>query len=60
MVNTFVRTAKRFITSEDGPTATEYAVMLALIIVAAIATITLLGTEVDRVFGDVQTKLAGM
>lgn len=52
--------AKRFLKSEDGPTATEYAVMLALIIVAAIGTITLLGGEVDRIFGDVQGSLAGM
>ncbi len=56
----FLNVTKRFLQSEDGPTATEYAVMLALIIVAAIATITLLGTEVDRIFGDVQTSLAAM
>jgi pilus assembly protein Flp/PilA len=34
---------KRFITSEDGPTAVEYAVMLALIVVVCIAAITYLG-----------------
>ena len=33
----FLNTAKRFIKSEDGPTATEYAVMLSLIIVAGSA-----------------------
>ena len=53
----FLRSAKRFIKSEDGPTATEYAVMLALIIVACIATISLLGAEVNNLFGGVQTAL---
>ena len=54
----FLRTAKRFIKSEDGPTATEYAVMLALIIVACIATISLLGEQVNTLFGSVTTELA--
>ena len=31
---------QRFLISEDGPTAVEYAVMLALIIVACIAVVT--------------------
>ncbi len=53
----FLNTAKRFIKSEDGPTATEYAVMLALIIVACIATISLLGAEVNSLFGMVQQEL---
>ncbi|MCH8242167.1 MAG: Flp family type IVb pilin [Planctomycetes bacterium] len=53
----FLNTAKRFIKSEDGPTATEYAVMLSLIIVACIATISLLGAEINTLFGSVQTSL---
>ena len=53
----FLNTAKRFIKSEDGPTATEYAVMLSLIIVACIATIGLLGAEINTLFGSVQTSL---
>lgn len=40
----------RFLTETDGPTATEYAVMLALIIMVAIAGITLLGAKVNTVF----------
>ncbi|MCH8146820.1 MAG: Flp family type IVb pilin [Planctomycetes bacterium] len=54
----FLNTAKRFIKSEDGPTATEYAVMLSLIIVACIATISLLGAEINTMFTSVQTTLA--
>ena len=53
----FLNTAKRFMKSEDGPTATEYAVMLSLIIVACIATISLLGLEINTLFGSVQTAL---
>ena len=53
----FLNTAKRFMTSVDGPTATEYAVMLSLIIVVCIATISLLGQEVNTLFGSVQTAL---
>ena len=55
----FLKTAKRFMKSGDGPTATEYAVMLSLIIVACIATISLLGAEINTLFGSVQTALAG-
>ena len=40
-MQTFIRRAKDFAVSEDGPTATEYAVMLALIIVVAIAAVRL-------------------
>jgi pilus assembly protein Flp/PilA len=55
----FLSTAKRFVKSEDGPTATEYAVMLALIIVAAIAAITLLGSRVTAMFASTTTALGG-
>lgn len=48
---------KRFLVSEDGPTATEYAVMLALIIIVALAAIQLLGTKVSTIFTNVESKL---
>ncbi len=48
---------KQFLVSEDGPTATEYAVMLALIIIVSLAAITLLGNKVSTIFGNVQTAL---
>ena len=53
----FVNRAKDFLQSEDGPTATEYAVMLALIIIVAIGTITTLGTTVKGVFANVDAEL---
>ncbi len=54
-----VKRAKDFLVSEDGPTATEYAVMLALIIVVAIGAISVLGTKVSTVFNNVQTSMTG-
>jgi pilus assembly protein Flp/PilA len=48
----------RFLVSEDGPTAVEYAVMLALIIIVCLTAITQLGTQVNSTFTNVQTKLA--
>jgi len=45
-----MNTLKRFLQSEDGPTATEYAVMLSLVIVALITAITLFKDKVEGVF----------
>jgi pilus assembly protein Flp/PilA len=42
-----------FLRNEDGPTAVEYAVMLALIIVVCIAAITALGSNANATFEDV-------
>ena len=41
---------QRFLISEDGPTAVEYAVMLALILVACITIVTTLGTSISSTF----------
>ncbi len=49
---------QRFLKSEDGPTAVEYAVMLALIIVVCIGAITTLGTNANTTFTTVGTKIA--
>jgi pilus assembly protein Flp/PilA len=49
----------KFLKSEDGPTAVEYAVMLALIIVVCIAAITTLGTNANTTFTSVGTAIAG-
>jgi pilus assembly protein Flp/PilA len=40
----------KFLKSEDGPTAVEYAVMLALIIVVCIGAITTLGLNASNTF----------
>ncbi len=40
----------QFTTSEDGPTAVEYAVMMALIIATCILAVTTLGTNSNNAF----------
>ncbi len=42
-----------FLKNEDGPTAVEYAVMLALIIVVCIAAISALGSNAEGTFDSV-------
>ncbi len=43
---------RRFVAAEDGPTAVEYAVMLALIIVVCISAITTVGSSSSKVFSN--------
>jgi pilus assembly protein Flp/PilA len=47
-----------FLRREDGPTAVEYAVMLALIIVVCLIAITALGTNANQTFGEVSASIA--
>jgi pilus assembly protein Flp/PilA len=48
----------RFVREEDGPTAVEYAVMLALIIVVCLTAITTLGSNANQVFSNVGLNIA--
>jgi pilus assembly protein Flp/PilA len=47
-----------FLKQEDGPTAVEYAVMLALIIVVCIAAITALGSNANKTFTTIGDSIA--
>ena len=47
-----------FMAREDGPTAVEYAVMLALIIVVCLAAITTLGQNANGTFNNVALNAA--
>jgi pilus assembly protein Flp/PilA len=47
-----------FLKREDGPTAVEYAVMLALIIVVCIGAITVLGKNTNNTFTNVGNTIA--
>ena len=47
-----------FLKREDGPTAVEYAVMLALIIVVCITAITALGSNANKTFNNVALNTA--
>lgn len=53
MRKTLARLVVNFCRNEDGPTAVEYAVMLALIIVVCIAAITTLGQNANTTFNSV-------
>ncbi len=57
-MNTAISKVKNFLVSEDGPTAVEYAVMLALIVVALIGTIKALTGSVSSTFGTVSSSLS--
>jgi pilus assembly protein Flp/PilA len=48
---------KRFLVDEEGATATEYAIMLALIIVVSIAAITTLGGTVNETFTNINDQM---
>jgi pilus assembly protein Flp/PilA len=47
----------RFLLSEDGPTAVEYAVMLALIIIVCLTAITQLGQQVNTTFRNIKSAI---
>lgn len=53
----FANSVKKFLVSEDGPTAVEYAVMMALIIVVCITTITAIGNNANTKFTAVKNAL---
>ena len=50
---------QRFLVSEDGPTAVEYAVMLALIVIVCLTAITSIGTNASTTFGNVAGSISG-
>jgi pilus assembly protein Flp/PilA len=54
----FSRTVVSFLKKEDGPTAVEYAVMLALIVVVCIVAITALGSNANNTFSNVALNTA--
>lgn len=52
-----VKNIVEFLKKEDGPTAVEYAVMLALIIVVCIAAVTAVGSKSNETFAGVSSAL---
>jgi pilus assembly protein Flp/PilA len=49
---------QQFLASEDGPTAVEYAVMLALIVIVCLTAIRSIGTRANATFEEVAAQLA--
>jgi pilus assembly protein Flp/PilA len=56
-MKSFAQKVQRFLKSEDGPTAVEYAVMLALIIIVCLTAITAVGTQASKQFNNIATKV---
>jgi pilus assembly protein Flp/PilA len=56
-MNAFLRHTRQFLVNEDGPTAVEYAVMLALIIVVCLTAIQAIGTNANATFQSVASQL---
>jgi pilus assembly protein Flp/PilA len=59
MLSKLTRNVVAFLKAEDGPTAVEYAVMLALIIVVCIGAITTLGSNANVTFTSVGSVVGG-
>jgi pilus assembly protein Flp/PilA len=57
-MRSLARAVVNFMQREDGPTAVEYAVMLALIIVVCITAITSLGSNANKTFNNVALNTA--
>jgi len=57
-MNGLVKAFERFLVSEDGPTAVEYAVMLGLIVVAIVTIVGKLATSVSGTFSTVSSTLS--
>jgi pilus assembly protein Flp/PilA len=54
----FVKQWRRFLGSDEGPTAVEYAVMLALIVLVCLAAIRSVGTNASAAFTRAANSIA--
>jgi pilus assembly protein Flp/PilA len=57
MLSHFASCARDFLKDESGPTAVEYAIMMALIIVVCLVSITALGTNSNNTYSYVGTQV---
>lgn len=58
-MKSFALKVRRFMVSEDGPTAVEYAVMLALIVIVCLVSIQAIGTNANTTFKGVADSIGG-
>ncbi|MBJ41932.1 MAG: Flp family type IVb pilin [Planctomycetaceae bacterium] len=56
-MKSLAKKVQRFLVSDDGPTAVEYAVMLALIVIVCLAAIQAIGTNTSAAFQEVATQI---
>ncbi len=52
-----LRPILRFVCDESGPTAVEYAVLLAMIMLSILGVIGVVGNQAGGMWGDIQTDL---
>jgi pilus assembly protein Flp/PilA len=57
-MNTMITRVRVFLTSEDGPTAVEYAVLVGLIAVALAASIPMLTNSISTAFSQVSSTIS--
>ena len=58
MKSSFLKSVRNFVVAEDGPTAVEYAVMLALIVVVCLASVSAVGSNANARFNKVSSYLS--
>ncbi len=56
-MKSLLRQSYLFLQSEDGPTAVEYAVMLALIVIVCLVAIESLGTNTNTTFNNISNSM---
>lgn len=56
-MKSFAQSVQKFLASEDGPTAVEYAVMLALIVIVCLTAIQAIGTNANAKFTEAGNAL---
>ena len=56
-MKSLAKKVQRFLVSEDGPTAVEYAVMLALIVIVCLTAIQAIGTNASTTFQEVADQI---
>ena len=56
-MNSTLVSLHRFLVSEDGPTAVEYAIMLSLIVVVCLSAISTIGTNANSKFQRIASSL---
>ena len=56
-MKSFVAKLRRFLKSEDGPTAVEYAIMLSLIVIVCLSAISTIGANANSKFRQIASSL---
>jgi pilus assembly protein Flp/PilA len=52
-----LKRGRSFLTSEDGPSATEYAILLALLVLVAMASIQGIGERMFNIYENIETAI---